>query len=539
METDAELLRQYIKEGSEAAFGELVRRYLGLVYSAAMRQAAGDRSLAEDATQAVFIILARQGPLLVGHESLAGWLHTCTRYTTLRVLRGARRRQARELKAAAMEINEAPKTSWDEVRPILDEAVGSLNPVDRQAVLLRFFQGRSHREVGAALGVTEDAARVRVDRALEKLRRNFARRGIITTSVLLGEAILRNSAEAEPAGLAGRVKTASAAGGAFLGWGGWMLRLMLMNTKKKVLTIAMLLVLAGLFTWSWPGWAGPSAPDKPARLAGAQTTAALPQRGQPAVQAPQMAPASAASTNAPAAATAPAAMALSPPPPGGRGARGANFGPGGNRLQNQYRNLFQKLNFTPDQQQAFLKILNDRQDQLGKISRAATSKFTPEQYNELSNNIFQQVDYRDPKFRDPWVLSQTMINKVHEQLGIADQLKDVNDAADVRLRAFFGSEANYQAYQTYTSQEGVRQWVMYYYENALQSSGVPGLTPEQQEALVAVVANSLQPGDWGKLKEVSQVIGHASSFLTPEQIEVLKLAPEGAGLDYAQLHQAP
>ncbi|MGH8337488.1 MAG: RNA polymerase sigma factor, partial [Gammaproteobacteria bacterium] len=205
MPTDRELLCQYAEEGSEAAFAELVRRHVGLVYSAAVRQAGGNVSLAEDITQTVFIILARQAPTLVRHETLVGWLHTSVRYTTLRSLRDLRRRQAREQKAVAMETNASPNVPWEQVKPLLDEAVGQLNEPDRQAVLLRFFQGRSHREVGEALGQTEDAARVRVDRAVEKLRRYFVRRGIVTTGVLLGETILANAAEIEPAGLAGKV----------------------------------------------------------------------------------------------------------------------------------------------------------------------------------------------------------------------------------------------------------------------------------------------------------------------------------------------
>src|SRR5689334_4149951 len=164
---DAELLRQYTETGSEDAFTELVRQYLPLVYSAALRQVRGDQSLAKDVTQTVFADLARKARSLAGRELLSGWLYTSTRLAASNAMRVNQRRIIREKKAIAMQ--EDPETSRAEepngdLKLVLDEAMSKLDSAERNAVLLRFFQGKDMKEVGAALGVSEDAARMRVNR---------------------------------------------------------------------------------------------------------------------------------------------------------------------------------------------------------------------------------------------------------------------------------------------------------------------------------------------------------------------------------------
>ena len=150
MITDSELLRQYVKDGSETAFTELVQRYGALVYSAALRSVGGQGPLAAEITQDVFILLVRKAPSLIKHETLVGWLHTTTRYVALRALHKLRQRDVREQEAVAMQTLTAPEVQWEQLRPLLDEAVGQLAEPDRNAILLRYFQGWSHREVGAA-----------------------------------------------------------------------------------------------------------------------------------------------------------------------------------------------------------------------------------------------------------------------------------------------------------------------------------------------------------------------------------------------------
>src|SRR5262252_4072415 len=175
---DSELLQRYADEGCEAAFTELVKRYVDLVYSAAMRQVSGNADLAQDVTQTVFIELARKAKSLSSHTLLTGWLYTGTRYAAARHVRAEQRRHTREQEASTMQqldSHSEPEPQWDELRPVLDEAMHELGERERNAVLLRYFEGRQLADVGAHLGLSEDAARMRVARALEKLRRLLAK----------------------------------------------------------------------------------------------------------------------------------------------------------------------------------------------------------------------------------------------------------------------------------------------------------------------------------------------------------------------------
>ena len=178
---DIELLRRYAFERSEEAFADLVRRHIGLVYSAALRQAQGDAHLAQDVTQVVFIGLARSARRLTRHTSLTGWLYTTTRYTAATFRRREKRRCARELEAHAMnELLQSAGTDpvWEQLRPVLDDAMHDLQADDREAVLLRFFERLPLASVGARLGVAENTARMRVARALERLRTALFKRGV-------------------------------------------------------------------------------------------------------------------------------------------------------------------------------------------------------------------------------------------------------------------------------------------------------------------------------------------------------------------------
>ena len=211
MSEDAELIRRYAEEQSEDAFAELVQRHVPLVYSAALRRLAGDAHAAADVTQLVFTGLAQQAVSLAHCRVLPGWLYATTRNVAVDYVRREHRRRAREQEAYAMhELESAsPSPAWDQLRPLLDEVMDQLGQNDREAVLLRFFARRSFSEIGLALNVTEDAARMRVDRALEKLRILLARRGATSTCTALGLMLASQAATAAPAGIAGAVTSAA------------------------------------------------------------------------------------------------------------------------------------------------------------------------------------------------------------------------------------------------------------------------------------------------------------------------------------------
>ncbi len=243
MTPDPELLREFAKTNSETAFAELVKRHVNLVYSAAFRQVNGDEHLAKDVAQMVFTDLARKASSLSRRESLTGWLYTSAHFAAAKIVRGENRRRDREEKFMREPISEtAPDADWEKLRPTLDDAMHELKETDREAVLLRYFENRQFAEVGAKLGLNENAARMRVERALEKLRDIFAKRGIATTTAL-ASVISANAIQIAPANLAATLTTASIT---TAGTGTFTLLKIMTMTKLKLAFSA--LVVAGAAT---------------------------------------------------------------------------------------------------------------------------------------------------------------------------------------------------------------------------------------------------------------------------------------------------
>src|ERR1035437_1381072 len=236
MTDDAELLRQYAQSGSETAFAELVSRHLPLVYSAALRQVRGDEALAKDVAQTVFIDLARKASSLLGRELLAGWLYTSARLAASKAVRGNQRRHLREQIAVSMEERTTPPESQPdhgELKLVLDQAMSELGSDERNAVLIRFFQGKDLKDVGLALGISEDAARMRITRALTKLQTLLKQRGVTITTVALGTALVTEAVAAVPAGLAASISTAAVASAAAgVGITATLVKLMTMTKVK-------------------------------------------------------------------------------------------------------------------------------------------------------------------------------------------------------------------------------------------------------------------------------------------------------------------
>ena len=199
---DSELLREFAERGSDAAFTTLVQRYADLVYSTALRQLR-DPDLSQEVAQTVFCLLARKARSLCNRTALVGWFYRAACFAAADVLRTERRRRERERKAAQMEIQATDTdTAWEQLSPLLDEAMNQLGEKDRLAVLLRFFQRKPMREVGQALGISEDAAKMRVARSVEKLRGFFAKNGVACPAGIIAAVLSEKAIQAAPIGFA-------------------------------------------------------------------------------------------------------------------------------------------------------------------------------------------------------------------------------------------------------------------------------------------------------------------------------------------------
>src|SRR5262245_11586509 len=186
--SDQELIRQFLDQKDDQAFAELVRRHVDWVCSMATRLCGGDRAMGEDVTQSAFALLARKASSLRRESQLSNWLFAVTRFCVKNAVRNEISRRKREKEAAAMrdeaaEPSDAPP--WEELAPVLDEMVGKLRAVDREAVLMRFYQSKTFPQIGAALRISEEAARKRVSRAIEHLRRSLAREGVAVSALAL------------------------------------------------------------------------------------------------------------------------------------------------------------------------------------------------------------------------------------------------------------------------------------------------------------------------------------------------------------------
>ena len=216
--SDGDLLDAFARTGSEAAFGELVRRHIGLVHSVARRHTNQPHE-AEEITQAVFILLARKAASLGRRVVLSGWLYHTARLTAANLRRAEFRRIHREQEAfmASPWKDPATEVAWLALAPLLEEAMARLGTTDRDAVVLRYFENKNLSEVGAALGLEERAAQKRVHRAVEKLRKYFTNRGVTSTAALIAATLSAHSVQAAPAAMAQTVTMVAAAKGATAG----------------------------------------------------------------------------------------------------------------------------------------------------------------------------------------------------------------------------------------------------------------------------------------------------------------------------------
>ena len=248
--TDMDLLRQYADGDSDAAFAVLVSRHVDLVFSAALRKT-GNPHAAEEITQAVFIILAQKAGRIVDKTILPGWLYQTARLTASSYLRRETRRIRREQEAFMQTESQtiAPNETWQQLAPLLEDAMGQLGDKDRAAVVLRFFGGKSFAEVAMTAGVTENAAKKRVIHALEKLHRYFAKRGVSSTTAIIADAISTHSVQIAPVALAKAVTAIAvskgvAAGGSTLALVKGALNIMAWAKAKTAIVTGVVVLLA-------------------------------------------------------------------------------------------------------------------------------------------------------------------------------------------------------------------------------------------------------------------------------------------------------
>ena len=246
---DHELLAEYVRTESEAAFTTLITRYVNLVHSAA-RRFTGNPHHAEEITQAVFIILARKARSLRRGTVLSGWLYQTARLTAANFVKGEIRRQHREQEAYMQStLTEPDSAAWEQVAPLLDEAMGRLGEADRNAVVLRFFENKSAQEIATALKLNEAAAHKRVNRAVDKLRKLFSKRGVTLSAAALGGTIAANSVQAAPVGFAVTISVAVMKGAtvaaSVTALVNGTIKTIAMTTIQKTVTTAAILVTAG------------------------------------------------------------------------------------------------------------------------------------------------------------------------------------------------------------------------------------------------------------------------------------------------------
>ena len=251
MTSDLDLLRQFARENSQGAFAEIVQRHLNLVYSAALRQVRSPQ-LAEEVAQSAFADLSRNAGELSGTGvspvgSLTPWLYAVTRRTAIDVIRKESRRQLREQIALEMNNMNATANDWTQIEPLLDDAMAALDENDRSAVLLRYFENKNLREVGEALGASEDAAQKRVSRAVERLREFFSKRKVTIGASGLAVLISANAVQSAPVGLAAAISTAAVMAGISVSTSTVIAatKSIAMTTLQKTLVTATVAVLAG------------------------------------------------------------------------------------------------------------------------------------------------------------------------------------------------------------------------------------------------------------------------------------------------------
>jgi len=514
---DTELLRRYADDGSEAAFAELVSRHVGLVYAAALRQVGGAAHRAQDVAQTVFVALAQQAAPLSRRTEIVGWLYTSTHHVAAKLKRTEQRRAQREQAAHAMnEINADNRAAadWDRLRPVLDAAMHGLSDADREAILLRYFQNRRLAEIGQRLGLSEDAARMRVERALDKLQALLGRRGITSTTAALGVALANPALAVAPAGLAATITGAALAGVAVgAGAGGAVATATIfMNAKTTLITVVAALAIGfSIYEFNMLRREREAAAAMRAELQTMQQRAAAADRQSVALRSELEAARAAKSVlgfkptlaGAPAQAPAPAVTA-----PANRS--GEDFYLGsmtreqarinkGKNLDTALATLYRDLNLTPAQREQFKNLMLE----------------TEEANQGLFPKAVADARARNPNFdrADQYEIAQAVWAQT-----------EVDQQAAVRQAL---GEPAAQALQNYQA-TGPMRYVVKQLAGNLFNSEAP-LQPAQADQLIEIMARNAR-GPAGKVElvalNVEAAVEQASGLLSPAQIAELRKAAD-------------
>ena len=515
---DTELLRRYAEDGSEAAFAELVSRHVGLVYAAALRQVGGAAHRAQDVAQTVFVALARQAAPLSRRKEIVGWLYTSTHHVAAKMKRTEQRRAQRE--QAAHEMNESNADNrvaadWSRLRPVLDAAMHGLSDADREAILLRYFQNRRLAEIGQRLGLSEDAARMRVERALDKLQALLGRRGITSTTAALAVALANPALAVAPAGLAATITGAAIAGVAVdAGAGGAVATATIfMNAKTTLITVVAALAIGfSIYEFNTLRREREAAAALRAELQTMQQRTAAADRQSVALRSELEAARAAKSVldfnltlaGAPAQAPAPAVTV-----PANRSGEGFYLGSTMTREQariNKGKNidtalatLYRDLNLTPAQREQFKNLMLD----------------TEEANQGLFPKAVAEARARNPNFdrADQFEIAQAVWAQT-----------EVDQQAAVRQAL---GEPAAQALQNYQA-TGPMRYVVKQLAGNLFNSEAP-LQPAQADQLIEIMARNAR-GPAAKVElvalNVEAAVAQASDLLSPAQIAELRKAAD-------------
>ena len=503
---DAELLRQYAAERSEAAFTEFVRRHMDFVYAAALRQLGGDAHHAADVSQYVFNEAARSARALAKHAALKGWLYCTARNASANIVRAERRRQVHEREAHTMQELTRPEATANsaELQPLIDQALDALNEREREAVFLRFFEDRGYPEIGARFAVTADAARLRIDRALERMKVSLSRRGVASTAALTG-ALTAQAAVLAPSGLAGSVASAVLTGTTAGGTASALIFFNFMSTSKTVIGIASVLVAVVIGTAIHQA----KAPREMADVAVASPLArdsvlehgAGVEKRTPETIVPK--------TSLPA-------------PAVSSGAQEAGA-PAGNRPM-QKQEAAGQVSQNPAVQQ-WLAAVNDPKVIQDQIAQARV--MTLQRYAILYGELNLDADQKE-------ALTKLFIDKRHAAIDLAVAMvqEDTDPRADLdafqsrvaaakqgidgEIHTLLGDDG-FNRYQTYNQQMGIA--VVFVRLQEALGNGENALSLKQNNDLRQFLRTNTFDGF-----PTSEVIGAAQNFLTPVQIQALQQA---------------